>query len=129
MAETVLVVDDHSLVLTTLVCTLLHGGFQVLSASSGEEALAIASQPGQPIHLLICDLILPGMQGSELARRISKLHPQMRCLFITGLPDHPRITDDITASLLAKPFLPHVLIRRAREALGIHRVLSVTAAG
>jgi len=117
MSETVLVVDDHSLVLTTLVCTLVHAGFQVLSAASGEEALAVASKPGQSVHLLVCDLILPGMPGTELARRLASLHPQVRCLFITGLPNHPRITGEIEADLLPKPFLPHVLIRRARELL------------
>ena len=80
MPETVLVVDDHSLVLTTLVCTLLHAGFQVLSASSGQEALTIASRPGQRIDLLVCDLILPDMPGTDLAHRVSELHPHMRYL-------------------------------------------------
>jgi len=86
MPETVLVVDDHPLVLTTLVCTLLHAGFQVLSASSGGEALAVASRPGQRIDLLVCDLILPDMPGTDLASRVSELHPHMRYLYITGLP-------------------------------------------
>src|SRR5262245_61503148 len=128
MPETVLVVDDHSLVLTTLVCTLLQAGFQVLSAGSGEEALAIASKPGQRIDLLVCDLILPGIPGTELARSISQLHPRMRCLFITGLPDHPRVTAEIVAALLPKPFLPHVLVDRAREILASHSC-TMTATG
>jgi len=130
MPETVLVVDDHPLVLTTLVCTLLHAGFQVLSASSGGEALAVASRPGQRIDLLVCDLILPDMPGTDLASRVSELHPHMRYLYITGLPDHPRVTEDIVAALLPKPFLPHVLVRRAHEILGTHpRTMTATAAG
>src|SRR6266567_4388929 len=107
MQETVLVVDDHLLVLTTLVCTLAHAGFQVLSASSGEEAFEIAANPDQAIHLLICDLILPGMCGTELARRITAGRPDTRCLFITGLPDHPHVASDSAIHnqpLLPKPF-------------------------
>jgi DNA-binding response OmpR family regulator len=130
MPETVLVVDDHSLVLTTLVSTLLHAGFQVLSASSGGEALAVASRPGQRIDLLVCDLILPDMPGTDLARKVSEVHPYMRYLYITGLPDHPRVTEDIVAALLPKPFLPHVLVSRARAALGTHpRTMTATAVG
>jgi CheY-like chemotaxis protein len=118
--ETVLVVDDHSLVLTTLVKTLVRAGFDVLSALSGEEALEIASNMHRPIDLLVCDVILPGIQGTELARRLADVHPETRCLFISGLPDHPRITHDVATSgraLLPKPFLPQVLIRKAREVL------------
>jgi len=121
MPETVLVVDDHSLVLTTLVKTLMRAGFDVLPALSGEEALEIASNLHRPIDLLVCDVILPGIQGTELARRLSEFHPETRCLFISGLPDHPRITQDVANSgqmLLPKPFLPQVLIRKAREVLG-----------
>src|SRR5215467_1681840 len=70
MPETVLVIDDHSLVLTTLVSTLNQAGFKVLAAASGEEALEIASNTRHPIDLLICDVILPGLPGTEIARRI-----------------------------------------------------------
>ena len=129
MSETVLVVDDHPLVLTTLACTLVHAGYRVLQAASGEEALTLASQSGETIHLLVCDLILPGIPGTELARKLAALHPQVRCLFITGLPHHPRVTAEVTAALLPKPFLPHVLIRRARELLSPHlRVMPATRA-
>ena len=119
MAQTVLVVDDHSLVLTTLVCTLTRAGFQVLPAASGEEALEIASNPDRSIDLVICDVILPGMSGTELARRITASRPGARCLLITGLPNHPYITSDIDAgqALLPKPFLPHVLVGKAHEVL------------
>src|SRR6266480_4750447 len=98
MPETVLVVDDHSLVLTTLVKTLTREGFDVLAALSGEEALEIACRVRRPIDLLICDVILPGIQGTELARRLADVHPETRCLFISGLPDHPRIVDDVMNS-------------------------------
>src|SRR5260370_33664550 len=121
MVETVLVVDDHALVLKTLVYTLTVAGFRVLSASSGEEALEIAANPEHAIDLLVCDLLLPGMPGTELARRIAYLRPGSRCLFITGMPDQGHLTAEIAldgAALLAKPFLPHVLVRRSREVLG-----------
>ena len=121
MPETVLVVDDHSLVLTTLVKTLVRAGFEVLSALSGEEALEIASHLHRPIDLLVCDVILPGMQGTELAYRLADVHPETRCLFISGMPDHPPISHAVAASgqaLLPKPFLPQALVRKAREVLG-----------
>lgn len=121
MVETVLVVDDHALVLKTLVCTLTHAGYRVLGASSSEEALAIAADPAHRIDLLVCDLLLPGMPGTELARRIAMMQPDSRCLFITGMPDHGYLSAEIAldgAPLLAKPFLPHVLIQRSREVLG-----------
>jgi two-component system, cell cycle sensor histidine kinase and response regulator CckA len=130
MSETVLVIDDHSLVLTTLVSTLSQAGFRVLAAASGEEALEIASNAHHPIDLMICDVILPGMPGTEIARRIAEIHPETRCLFITGLPDHPRILTEIAASgksLLPKPFLPHVLVRTAREILGIKSCVMTAA--
>jgi CheY-like chemotaxis protein len=130
MSETVLVIDDHSLVLTTLVSTLDQAGFKVLAAASGEEAFEIASSTRYPIDLVICDVILPGITGPEIARRISEIHPETRCLFITGLPGHPRVASEITGSgktLLPKPFLPHVLIRRAREVLGLNTCVAATA--
>ncbi|SRR5712692_1197156 len=120
MLETVLVVDDHSLVLTTLVYTLTRAGFEVLSAHSGEEALEIASNLDRPLDLLVCDVILPGMQGTEFARRLATVHPETRCLFISGLPDHPQISNDVATSghaMLPKPFLPQVLVRKARAVL------------
>jgi len=129
--ETVLVVDDHSLVLNTLVNTLAHAGFRVLAASSGEEALQLASRTEGRIELAVCDVILPGMPGTELARRLTKIHPEIRCLFISGLPDHPGILQEIATtgqSLLPKPFLPHVLVRRAREILGVRqRIMTASA--
>src|SRR3954447_1015209 len=65
MPDTVLIVDDHAMVLTTLVETLARAGFEVLPASSGEEALEIASNVHSRIDLLVCDILLPGMQGTE----------------------------------------------------------------
>jgi DNA-binding NarL/FixJ family response regulator len=121
MSETVLVIDDHSLVLSTLVCTLTHAGFHVLSAASGEEAIEIAEKLGKPLDLMICDLILPGMPGTEIARCIGEIHPEARCLFITGLPGYPHVADETALSgqaLLAKPFLPQVLVRKVREIMG-----------
>ena len=130
MSETILVIDDHSLVLTTLVSTLNQAGFYVLAAASGEEALRIASTTGRCIDLVICDVILPGMSGTEITRRIAELHPRVRSLFITGLPGHPRVISEFSdrrKALLPKPFLPHVLVHKAREILGVRPSLMTAA--
>jgi DNA-binding NtrC family response regulator len=119
--QTILVVEDHSLVRNTLIRTLTHAGYHVLSAASGEDALAIAADLGQPIDLLLCDVLLPGIPGTELARSILGVRPGLSCLFISGMPDHPRVIREIVdrgLSLLPKPFLPHVLIERVHEILG-----------
>jgi two-component system cell cycle sensor histidine kinase/response regulator CckA len=121
MLQTVLVVDDYSYVLEVLARSLAYAGFQVLSASSAEQALEIVSDPDCRIDLLICDVILPGMPGPQLVRRVLELRPDIRCLFITGLPDHPLATHELSTghAMLPKPFMPDLLIRRAREVLGV----------
>lgn len=118
---TVLIVDDHALVLRTLVCTLSRARFEVLSAASGEEALEIASETEKGIDLLICDIILPGIPGSELAEEVAAIHPETRVLFITGWPDQNGTAGELPdpdMEVLAKPFLPEVLLRKVRTILG-----------
>jgi two-component system cell cycle sensor histidine kinase/response regulator CckA len=120
-AQTILVVEDHALVRDTVIRTLMSAGYQVLSAASGEEALTLISATGHSIDLLVCDVLLPGISGTELARQIGGHCPGIRCLFISGLPEHPRVLREIVdygLNLLPKPFLPHALIGKVRELLG-----------
>jgi DNA-binding NtrC family response regulator len=118
--ETVLVVDDNIFVLNTLSASLRHAGYVVLTAQSASEALEIGVRHERPIQLILLDVILPGMDGPELAEQFQRLHPESRSLFVTGLPDTPRVADEIVGrglALLPKPFLPQTLAQKVREVL------------
>ncbi len=83
-AETVLVVEDEASV-RSLVCRILRDrGYSVLEASEGMEALRIVREHTGEIHLLVSDIIMPGMNGSKLAARIEEVRPGIKALFISG---------------------------------------------
>ena len=115
-----LVVDDEPFVLNSVAAVLEFGGYCVLRAASAEEALRIAVRKPAPIDLLLTDIRLPGASGPVLARKFAVLHPEARCLFMAGLPDHPDLSDDARQdrhSLLAKPFTPKTLLAAVKHAL------------
>jgi two-component system cell cycle sensor histidine kinase/response regulator CckA len=117
----ILVVDDEPFVLNTVCCILAHSGYQVLRAATPEEALRIGTGRNERIDLILCDVVLPGLSGSDLAERLVELHPEMLRLFMAGLPSHPEVADRILGrglSFLAKPFVPDTLLRKVRETLG-----------
>src|SRR5262249_9763175 len=99
-----------------------------LSAASGEEALTLVYATGPSIDLLVCDVLLPGIPGTELARQIGAHCPGILCLFISGLPEHPRVVREIVdygLVLLPTPFPPRASIGKVREFLGARpRVLT-----
>jgi len=119
-SETVLVVDDNVFVLNTISAGLRHAGFTVLTARAPEEAIEIGLRHTGPIHLILLDVLLPRMDGPELASQFLRLHPESRSLFMTGLPNTPRVADQILSrglAFLPKPFLPQVLAQKVREVL------------
>jgi len=124
--ETILVVDDNPFVLNTITLGLRHAGFTVLEAASPAEALEVGTRYCDPIHLIILDVILPSMDGPDLAEQFLERHPECRCLFVSGLPDTPRIAKQIHSRglpFLAKPFLPQALAKKVRAVLdmpGVH---------
>lgn len=118
--ETVLVTEDDAGVRLLVRRTLEVHGFRVFEASSGEEALEILGSRGDEIDLLLSDLIMPGISGSELADRLAVSRPQIRVLLMTG---HSRESVVRLGGLarsadpLLKPFTPNELIQRVRDAL------------
>jgi two-component system cell cycle sensor histidine kinase/response regulator CckA len=72
------------------------------------------------LHLLVTDMLMPRMRGSEVATRVRLVHPQIKVLFISGYADLPGLTprvDEAGVPFLAKPFTPAALARRVREVL------------
>ena len=118
--ETVLVVEDEDIV-RELVCEVLEDqGYNVICARDGIEAMQVAGEFDGPIHLLVTDVIMPHMNGHELAGKLSALRPDMKVLYVSGYSDND-IGDhgvlDPRFELLQKPFTPQTLARKIREVI------------
>ena len=118
-SETVLVVEDEQSLRTFTSTLLQNSGYMVLEAEGGEEALSLAEQYKKPIHLLLTDMIMPGMNGPAVAERLASLHPETKVLFMSGYTGFiSRGLIDPRAVLVSKPFTREELLRKLREALG-----------
>jgi len=116
--ETLLLVEDEDGVRLALEAILTRHGYRVLAASHARAALSLAANHVGPIHLLVTDLVLPGMSGSRLAAQLRERRPDLRVLFMTGYADH--LAHTATASgtpWLAKPASSEVLLTKLREVL------------
>jgi PAS domain S-box-containing protein len=120
-SETVLLVEDEEQVRRVAVEVLNALGYQVFEASNGIQAVQLAELLNKPIDLLITDVVMPRMNGRDLAEKIKSLHPETAILYISGY------TDDIIAHagaleenihFLGKPFSHQELAVKVREALG-----------
>ena len=118
--ETVLLVEDEAAVLRLVSEVLRSAGYQVLSADDGESALELARDYAGPIHLLLTDVIMPKMGGSEVARRLAQIRPGTRILYMSGFTEDAIIRNGIlndTVAFLPKPFSPAQLLSRVRKLL------------
>jgi CheY-like chemotaxis protein len=101
-----------------LTCSILRQfGYQILEASSGEEALGLAEACAGPLHLLLTDVIMPGMNGQDLAARLKTIRPTA-VLFMSGYSDRADVLHDSGVTYIQKPFTPDTLVRTVREVLG-----------
>jgi CheY-like chemotaxis protein len=89
--ETVLVVEDQDDVRRLATAVLRSQGYRVLEAAHGNAALVLAERQSEPIHLVLSDVVLPGMNGRELAERLRVLHPDIKVLYTSGY------TEDVIA--------------------------------
>jgi CheY-like chemotaxis protein len=118
--ETVLVVEDEEIV-RELVCEVLTDqGYNVICACDGPDALQKVSTFDGHIHLLVTDVIMPHMNGPELAERLTAIRPETKVLYVTGysnndIGDHGVL--DTQTDLLQKPFTPETLARKIRDVI------------
>jgi CheY-like chemotaxis protein len=124
--EVVLVAEDETAVRDLTVHVLRDAGYTVLEASDGKAALAVAARHRGPIHVLVSDIVMPGMTGWELARRLTTIRPETRTLFVTGYASLDAAERPTNAPVLLKPFTPAVLAQRVREALDTAVAVDVT---
>jgi CheY-like chemotaxis protein len=119
-AETMVLVEDDTEVRDMAQEILQQHGYTVLVAANGHEALQYGAQHDGPIHMLLTDVVMPGMSGRELADRLARIRPAIHVLYMSGYTDealsHHGVLDPGTA-LLPKPFTPHGLIQKVREVL------------
>jgi two-component system cell cycle sensor histidine kinase/response regulator CckA len=116
-SETVLLVEDEEGVRRLSRRLLEAHGYHVLEASGGEQALEFAVRYPDPIHLLLTDVVMPGMSGPEVAGQIQELRPEIKILFMTGYSDATVTGLAPDVPLLQKPFTPDALAHRVRETL------------
>lgn len=118
-SHTILLVEDEKGVRDLIRSMLLQRGYSVLFAGDSEAALKIASMHRDPIDLLIADVVMPGLNGPELARRLRARHPNPRVLFISGFVRAPALQGATLpdAGFLEKPFPPEALVGKVQEIL------------
>jgi two-component system cell cycle sensor histidine kinase/response regulator CckA len=119
-SETILLVEDAAPLRLLAQLFLKENGYQVLTAADGADAQQIAAQNRGPIHLLLTDVVMPGINGRVLAERLASRHPAMKVLYMSGYTDsfiagHGVLEEGI--HLLHKPFTEEVLMRKIRELL------------
>jgi two-component system, cell cycle sensor histidine kinase and response regulator CckA len=116
----VLVVDDEE-GLRTLVCrTLRAEGYGTLEAAHGGEALEVMEKAAQPVDLVVTDVVMPGMDGRELGRRLAQRWPSLPILYISAYDVNDifrRGSPRTSAPFLQKPFQPEGLISRVQQLL------------
>jgi CheY-like chemotaxis protein len=114
---TVLVVDDEEVMRSLLTRTMESEHYQVYSAGDGVEALALLDKE-IPVDLVIADVSMPRMDGRELVVELSKRHPHLPVVLISGV--YLGGTPDLPGPVLPKPFTPMALASRVREVLALH---------
>lgn len=118
--ETVLVVEDSDAVREVAVAALQAHGYRVLQAANGEEALRLAQNLKEPLHLLLTDVVMPGMSGAVLAQYMRERFPDMKVLYTSGYTENVIVQHGVLEegiSFLPKPYRPADLAHRVREVL------------
>lgn len=118
--QTILLVEDEDRVRRVISEVLRSAGYTVVEAEDAESALSAAAQSGQPLPLLVTDVVLPGRSGRELARELQWRRPGMKAILISGYGENVALMGEArNANLryLAKPFSAALLVEAVRALL------------
>ena len=119
-SETILLVEDDEMIRNLVQKVLQANGYRVLVAANGRDAERVAGQHEGPIHLLMTDVVMPGMNGREVAERLAAARAGVRVLYLSGYTDDAIVHHGVLepgVAFLQKPFTPAVLGRKVREVL------------
>jgi len=118
-SETILMVEDEEAVRESTCEYLTSRGYTVLQGKDGADALRVLEHFAGKIHLLITDVIMPGMSGAELGKRVRELRPDTRVIYISGYTESTVVQHGVeaTSGFLQKPFTLTALADKAREVL------------
>src|SRR5262245_15791652 len=118
--ETFLLAEDDPSYRMLIRDELRKLGYKIIEAKNGVDACLLASQQVGSVHLLITDMVMPGMGGRELAQHLAVIMPDLRILFMSGYTDDVGILaglEEGTTSFLQKPFTPEMLAQTVRNLL------------
>jgi two-component system cell cycle sensor histidine kinase/response regulator CckA len=120
--ETILLVEDEAALRNVCRLYLESKGYTVLEAGNGKEAMKICRSHDHAIHLLITDIVMPGLGGLELAKSLLEMRPALSVVFVSGYPDRPLARQDIGfGKFLQKPYSFDGLARTVRSLLDKNR--------
>jgi len=115
--ETILVVEDDAAILKLVQVILQDASFEVLVASSANDALRVAADFSRTIHLLLSDIMMPDMCGPDLAAALKQRRPEMRVMLMSGYADGAMLVLNHGWHFIQKPFLPSALVGRVTDVL------------
>ncbi len=115
--ETILVVEDDAGILKLVQVILEEAGFEVLAASSPEEAIRLEADLSRTIHLVLSDIMMPDMSGPDLAKLLKQRRPEMRVMLMSGFADGAMLVLNHGWHFIQKPFLPRALVGRVTDVL------------
>jgi DNA-binding NtrC family response regulator len=119
--QAILVVDDDPDVLMFIVATLRRSGYTVFGAQSGREAMSVLTQQKHLIGIVLTDVVMPSLNGPELAERLVAVNPDLTVLYMSGYKEEhlarfgPRLNN---CSVLSKPFTPNELLGAIYKCMG-----------
>jgi CheY-like chemotaxis protein len=118
--ETILLAEDNAGLRRLATRLLAPAGYTVLGAASGEEALRLLKRHEKPVHLLLSDVVMPGMSGRDLAEQLAQTRPEMKVIYMSGYTSDTILRHGVLEAqmpFLNKPFTAAALLRKVREVL------------
>ena len=127
MSKPILLVDDDATIVELVANILRTAGYEVVSASNGEQALNIA-QNDRRIGLVLSDIVMPGMSGIQLCENLREVRPEVKCILMSGYSMGLAVSD-WNAHFLMKPFFPQDLLNKVQEVLALPVCPELTRSG